>query len=73
MKDNYTLSTKLIVDTISCVHVFMCELKTTNDIKQARVYTLKKTEKNKIRKCILTLSHFLAESIYTPGFKISIF
>ena len=34
---------------------------------------LKKTKKNKIRKCILTLCHFLAEVIYIPGFKIYIF
>ena len=29
---------------------------------------IKKTKNNKIRKCILTLSHFLAEVVYTPEF-----
>ena len=62
MKDNYTSSTKLIVDTISIDRLLMCKLDTCS--------TLKKTEKNKTRKCIRTLSHFLAEVIYIPGFKI---
>ena len=66
MRDNYTSSTKLIVDTISFDRLFMCKLERTND----PCSTLKKTEKNKIRKCILTLSHFLAEVIYIQGFKI---
>ena len=36
-------------------------------------YTLKKTKNNEIRKCILPLSHFLAEVIYTSEFKIKVF
>ena len=30
--------------------------------------TLQKTKNNKIRKCMLTLFHFLAEVVYTPEF-----
>ena len=48
----------------------MCKLEKANDIKLIHVvYTLKKTKNNKIRKCmVLTLSHFLAEVVYTPEF-----
>ena len=58
------------MDTVSFERLFMCKLEKTNDIKLIHVvYTLKKTKNNKIRKCmILTLSHFLAEVVYTPEF-----
>ena len=39
MKDNYTSSTKLIVDTISFDRLFMYKLERTNDIKR-RVYSI---------------------------------
>ena len=57
MKDNSTLSTScLIVNTISFDRLFMCKLIRTNDSGSI----LKKTEKNKIRKFILTLFHFFS-------------
>ena len=64
MNNNSTSSTScLIVDIVSFDRLCMCKLERTNDINWP-LCTLKRTEKNKDRKCIHTLSHFLAEVVY---------
>ena len=71
MKDSNTLSTKLF-DSGYCI---LYDLDDINDKwhKIDQCSTLKKSKNNKIRKCILTLSHFLTEVIYTPELEIKIF
>ena len=71
MKYKTHLKNCSILDTVSFDR-FMCKLERIND----RIYpcsTLKKTENNKIRRYILTLSRILAEVIYTPEFEIKSF
>ena len=74
MKDSNTLSTNLF-DSGYCI---LYDLNDINYInykwhKIDQCSTLKKSRNNKIRKCILTLSHFLTEVIYTPELEIKIF
>ena len=65
MKDNKISSRNcLIVNTVSLDMFFMCNLEEQMTYKIDLCGALTKTEK-KFRSCILTLSHFLVEVIYT--------
>ena len=60
MKDKNISSTScLIIDIISNNRLLMCKFERKKWYKIGLCSTLKKTEKNKIRRCILTLSHLI--------------
>ena len=60
--DNISSTSCLIIDNMPFDRLFMCKLERARH-KIHLCSLSKKTEKNKIRRCILT-SHLLAEVIY---------
>ena len=72
MKDNNTSSTKLFDSGYYIIwQVVHVQITKNKWHKIDPCSTLKKTKNNKIRKCILSLSHFLAEFIHAIKYRLN--